>query len=415
LVLLWATLGIIDICNFAIAPGEQYISISALLLLSTATLLSALLAAWVIQRKFDAIRLGNAFLLAALPVSIIWLAFHLLVERTPLDYDLAILIGSISVCLWWSAAALKFLKKSSNGLRPGLRAGLAVLGFFVVSIGAVTLPGVDSYMYALAYAEQTEGAASEDYVQIDPEELWGAQPGLVSHSLAGLAYAHTGPARPFVLSVAAGGSQQLFGREAKAMARVLVQRFGSPDSGILLSNAQSDLGKVPLATQTNLAVVLNDIGKHFDSRRGMMIVFLTSHGSRSAELQTNLPDYTNLKAISARGLAAALDKAGIRRRIVIVSACYSGSWIKPLASPDTIVITAAAADRTSFGCDDTRQYTLFGEKLIESGLRPGTSLQEVFEGIKTQVAKEEEVQGVRASMPQVFVGQNMQAIWTKKG
>ena len=38
--------------------------------------------------------------------------------------------------------------------------------------------------------------------------------------------------------------------------------------------------------------------------------------------------------------------AGIRHRVIAVSACYSGGWIGPLASDTTLVMTAADADST---------------------------------------------------------------------
>ncbi len=45
-----------------------------------------------------------------------------------------------------------------------------------------------------------------------------------------------------------------------------------------------------------------------------------------------------------------IDESGLTNLIVVVQACYSGSFVDNLAAPDRMVITAAAADRTSFGC-----------------------------------------------------------------
>lgn len=101
--------------------------------------------------------------------------------------------------------------------------------------------------------------------------------------------------------------------------------------------------------------------------------------------------------------------------MIVVSACYSGTWIKPLASPDTIVITAAAADRTSFGCDDSRQYTVFGQAMIEGGLASGVSLEQAYAQLRRDVEREEAAQGATPSLPQVFVGERMRDVWTDRG
>jgi len=47
--------------------------------------------------------------------------------------------------------------------------------------------------------------------------------------------------------------------------------------------------------------------------------------------------------LSAQDVKASLDKEGIKNRVVIVSACFGGVFVLPLASEDSIVLTAADA------------------------------------------------------------------------
>ena len=136
-----------------------------------------------------------------------------------------------------------------------------------------------------------------------------------------------------------------------------------------------------------------------------------SHGSRDAALETDLPNYDVLSPITASSVAEALARAGVRRRIVIVSACYAGSWIPALASDDTIVITAARKDRTSFGCDDAREVTYFGEAFLKGTLGRGASLKDAFESARSTVAQWERRDGGLRSEPQVSVGRNMRDVW----
>ena len=48
-------------------------------------------------------------------------------------------------------------------------------------------------------------------------------------------------------------------------------------------------------------------------------------------------------------LRETLDKSGIRWRVIVISACYSGSFIPAFTVSDTLIITASAADKTSLG------------------------------------------------------------------
>jgi hypothetical protein len=100
--------------------------------------------------------------------------------------------------------------------------------------------------------------------------------------------------------------------------------------------------------------------------------------------------------------------------VIIVSACYAGSWIKPLASDDTIIVAAARADRTSFGCSDERELTFFGEALLKGPLASGASLADGFRAAKRTVTRWEAEGDNPRSEPQAFVGKNMAAVWNAK-
>jgi Peptidase C13 family len=53
-----------------------------------------------------------------------------------------------------------------------------------------------------------------------------------------------------------------------------------------------------------------------------------------------------------------LARTGVRHRVVVISACYSGVFIPRLANPDMLVITAADADHPSFGCRERSGLTV---------------------------------------------------------
>jgi hypothetical protein len=64
-----------------------------------------------------------------------------------------------------------------------------------------------------------------------------------------------------------------------------------------------------------------------------------------------------VQTLSPSALARLLDGTGVRHRIVIISACYSGVFLGPLANDDSLVITAADSEHSSFGCQDKVKWT----------------------------------------------------------
>ncbi len=102
--------------------------------------------------------------------------------------------------------------------------------------------------------------------------------------------------------------------------------------------------------------------------------------------------------------------AGIRNRVVIVSACFSGAFIAPLMNADTIVLTAAAPDRTSFGCQPTRDWTYFGDAYFSHALRGGAGLVAGFDQAVSLIRQWETEQNLQPSNPQKSVGANAAAM-----
>jgi hypothetical protein len=80
-----------------------------------------------------------------------------------------------------------------------------------------------------------------------------------------------------------------------------------------------------------------------------------------------------------------------------------------LRDSQTIVITAAAADRTSFGCSNDRDLTYFGEAFYRDALPGAGSLREAFENAKAAIAARERLEHVTPSNPQAYFGKGMEA------
>jgi hypothetical protein len=79
-----------------------------------------------------------------------------------------------------------------------------------------------------------------------------------------------------------------------------------------------------------------------------------------------------------------------------------------LKSDQTIVITAAAPDRTSFGCSNDRDLTYFGESFVRDALPGSPSLRAAFEKARDAIAVKEHAQGLKPSNPTAYFGTAME-------
>jgi hypothetical protein len=131
------------------------------------------------------------------------------------------------------------------------------------------------------------------------------------------------------------------------------------------------------------------------------LIFLTSHGERGGGLwlaRSNAalgPD--QLAQALSRGCAAV-------PTVVVVSACYSGGFATgKMAKPNRVIMTAARADRPSFGCQVHRTYNFFDECLLGVLPRSGT-WRAAFDEANLCVRRMEHALEVQPSEPQAYFG-----------
>jgi hypothetical protein len=179
--------------------------------------------------------------------------------------------------------------------------------------------------------------------------------------------------------------------------------MGSGERSIELINDKDDRIGYPLGTAPSLRHALIRLAGRMNVDEDVLVLMLTSHGSADDGIHVengNLP----LNSVDPESVLRALDASGIKWRIVIVSACYSGTFIEPLENENTIVITASDANNTSFGCADDRDLTYFGEAFLRDALPKATSLEGAFEAARKAIAKREGAEKLTPSNPQIFVG-----------
>jgi peptidase C13-like protein len=203
---------------------------------------------------------------------------------------------------------------------------------------------------------------------VDVKATYDRQPQLLTRVLGELQQASLGLPQLYFVGFAGFGGQAVFKREVLAVRQLFDERFGTRGRSLALINHESTLSDNPLATVSNLKHVLLHLGRRvMDTKQDTLFLFLTSHGDKG-KLTIELPGFT-FPQLTPGDLKRMLDDSGIRHRVIVISACHSGSFIRGLANPTTLVITAARSDRSSFGCEDRRRWTYFGDAYFNHALR----------------------------------------------
>lgn len=226
----------------------------------------------------------------------------------------------------------------------------------------------------------------------------------LGQALAALQPQRPGQLDTYVVAASLWGDP-VFEREATQAAAILTNHFGAEGRTIVLSAGAGTAPRtLPPATPNSLSAALGHIGSLIDPNEDLVVVFITSHGAPdgSAAFRESNRLGAMLRPPNMRDL---LTQAGIRKRVVIVSACFSGAFIAPLMSEDTIVLTAAQHDRTSFGCQPENEWTFFGDALFNQNLRNGGGLLPAFDRAKALVSQWERERNLTPpSNPQKYVG-----------
>ena len=317
--------------------------------------------------------------------------------------------------VWMVGATRRAFQASPHVRRPALR-GLAFT--LVFSLSGYLTPHWPVFIpdhfhrevanfwearRAVAQPSARATAAAARQAEARGARVEARQGALLDAALAKLAPRDPSKANVFAIGVAGWSDQAVFMRETRKSLEILGARFGVGERGLALINNEATADELPMASMQNLSAALRGIAARMDRDNDVLLLTLTSHGSPDG-FALNYNDFVQ-RTLDPETLRIMLDEAGIKHRIVIVSSCYSGTFVAPLRDPDTMVLTAASATRTSFGCADDRNWTYFGEALFEKALAQDASLADAFAVAKATIANWEREQRLTPSEPQIFVGE----------
>lgn len=388
---------------FLVAPprlvnawGVQTALAAGLLRLATAAVICAVTRRsaiyWTVACWLEAasllVTLVAGFLYAASPHSewpLFWIGWWL-----SITWLLAILLRTsafLAVRAWWRAFA----------------AGL--LGYAVLVAPWFWLDA--QWLWETDYSQYEDGTLVEAEREVGlraPEATFYAQAERVQAAVSALAPQRADHVDLFGVAFGGDASENVFRNEVEYFSRFVPARFDAAGHVLALLNHRATSERWPLATATNLERSLLALGERMDRDQDILLLYLTSHGSETHEFYLNQPPLP-LDQLTPARLRAALDASGIRWRVLVVSACYSGGYVDALRDRHTLVITAAAADRPSFGCGVDSEITWFGKAFLAQALNEDVDFIAAFEAAKRSIeAWEKDEQIDPPSNPQIDIG-----------
>lgn len=266
---------------------------------------------------------------------------------------------------------------------------------------------------------ELEGVWRYGYLEGDPryerpdfsqqiEGLLYTQGQLIESALDNVKASVSGDIDVFFIGVAGYGGQDVFLKEMNTVERRLASENIAQGRTLTLINHFDTTAGKPLATLTALSEVFRALPTKMNVDEDILFLYMTSHGSQDHQFSIQL-DGIKLPDISSENLAAALTQSKVRYKVVIISACYSGGFIDDLEDPNTLIITAAKADRKSFGCGDDSEMTYFGDAFFEQALPQARGFIEAFDLAKSIVAEREskDFPDSERSEPQISIGENV--------
>lgn len=195
----------------------------------------------------------------------------------------------------------------------------------------------------------------------------------------------------------AGGSTEAFDNARRDVARALVE-LGFDTNAVQQFSVRPKRYPADSPSQSDARTIYDALRLKAETAKAGCLFYISSHGS---------PDGVILgkQLLHPHLLAAMLDDACPGRPgVVVISACFSGVFIPPLQKSDRLILTAARADRASFGCGEDDKYPYFDDCFL-SVAPQAKDFAALGAGVQACVARREKETGAEpASEPQVWIG-----------
>jgi hypothetical protein len=299
---------------------------------------------------------------------------------------------------WWSVAVVAAVWRLASTTARG-NVSHAAAGLLLLVAPAWWFP--QSYLWVPASdREQRLAAAATGVVE---EQAFYAQQGALDRALIALQPERPGISDLYVVAAALYAREDVFMKEVRVVLDLFRREFDAEGRTLALINNPKTAEEHPVASLTSLAAALSHLGAIMNVDEDVLVLYLTSHGSENHDLAVEFPPL-RLAPIDPQTLKAALDESGIKWKVIVVSACYSGGFVDVLKDSQTMIITASGAKRQSFGCGSESDFTYLAKALFDEALRSTRSFEAAFEAARRSIAQREHGRGFPPSDPQIATG-----------
>ena len=303
----------------------------------------------------------------------------------------------IAFNIWIAVVVVSAVSRTFGASKKNL---FQILAIYLLILGAPLNLLVFGGFWHRAYVPNTE---YKKYQSVNQENTYYRQFQLIEKTRAQLLPQRDGISDIYFVGFGSYANQDVFMKEVRYAKRVFDENFDTKGRSVALINNLSTLEDTLLASKSNLALVLDHIGSLIDRDEDVLFLYLTSHGSKKQRLSVKQRPLT-LNSIGPSDLKAILDNSGIKYRVLLVSACYSGGFVEPLQNEYTLVFTASDKDKKSFGCSSMSDFTYFGRAIFKEQMETNYDLIDVFEKAIESIRVRENSEGLEHSNPQLFVG-----------
>jgi hypothetical protein len=356
--------------------------------------------------RADTMETGGLLLAYLASMPLVTIAFHLLTLADQLSYSLsegggALLLLLMAWHLFIVMRLLRIILLTALG-KAFYLAGLSLL----LSLSSIWFLPYTQLWYS-DEPTQSDSTYARLY-DLSIEDLFYNQYPLVDDALNALAPQRPGVTDLYLIAVGGYGLEKVFLNEVEYVRSLFDRRFDTAGRSMVLVNNADTLDSYPLANRHNLADSLDVIGRIIDPDEDVLFLFMTSHGSKTHKFSVSFGPVP-LDDMTPTQVRQALDDAGIRWRVIVVSSCYSGGFIESLRTPQTLIITAAAHDRKSFGCGTESEFTDFGTAYFKHALEKQPDFIAAFDIAAQWIEEKESREGRTHSIPQRFIGDEIRA------
>lgn len=366
-------------------------------------LLASIALAYSLGRGEDTLLILQTFLMIAAVIDVAVYMIFLMAYTPPIRrlFEIVSYGGDLVPTVWLAIACGKAAADLLSVSLPRRLLAYGLCGILIV----MPFTHLDRGQSVWHEANDQEADSSDSRRRLE-ENIFYEQPKILERELAAVQPGRRGVIDIYFIGIGGYADQDVFMKEINAVSRLFQERFGASGKTIRLVNNRKTLDISPVASVTSLRASLRRVAEVMDRDEDLLFLFLTSHGSTTHRFALDLWPL-QLQELEPAKLRALLDESGIRNRVIIVSACYSGGFVDSLKDENSLVISASAVDKNSFGCSNEADWTYFGKAYFDEALRKTHSFVDAFEAAKPVIAEREKTEGYVASEPQIALGESI--------